>query len=67
MRSIRILSIGNSFSRDSFYYLPGLLKEAGYDDVKAAYLAVGGCSIEKHLQMALSGENYSYMKNTDGT
>ncbi|MBP5236393.1 MAG: DUF4886 domain-containing protein [Clostridia bacterium] len=67
MRSIRILSIGNSFSRDSFYYLPGLLREAGYDDVKAAYLAVGGCSIEKHLQMALSGENYSYMKNTDGT
>ena len=66
MGSIRILSVGNSFSRDSFYYLPGLLREAGYDEVTVAYLAVGGCSIENHLRKALSGENYDYMKNTDG-
>lgn len=66
-RSIKILSIGNSFSRDSLYFLPGFLREAGYDEVIVAYLAVGGCSVELHLNKALGKELYGYMKNSNGS
>ncbi|MBR5453187.1 MAG: DUF4886 domain-containing protein [Clostridia bacterium] len=66
-KSIKLLSIGNSFSRDSLYFLPGFLREADYDEIVIAYLAVGGCSIEQHFNKALDKTPYGYMKNTDGT
>ncbi|MBR6559100.1 MAG: DUF4886 domain-containing protein [Clostridia bacterium] len=66
-KSIKLLSIGNSFSRDSLYFLPGFLREANYDEIIIAYLAVGGCSIEQHFHKALDKSLYGYMKNTDGS
>lgn len=47
---LKILSIGNSFSEDALLYLPGLLSEAGIDDVTLGNLYCYGASLVEHLE-----------------
>ena len=53
--SMRILSIGNSFSVDAQYWL-NELANAGEDDMELWNLFIGGCSLETHMKNAASGE-----------
>ncbi|MDF3055788.1 MAG: hypothetical protein K0R17_3 [Rariglobus sp.] len=46
---LRVLCVGNSFSRDAIFYLPELAKAGG----KALVLSnanIGGCSLERHVR-----------------
>ncbi len=64
-KGMKILSVGNSLSRDGMHYLPRLLAEAGYTDIVVAYLYVGGCSLEEHTENAKSNRKaYDYFENT---
>lgn len=66
-KSLKILAVGNSFSDDATAYLYDLFKAAGVDDVIVGNAYIGGCSIEKHYQMAQSGKaSYTYTKYIDG-
>ncbi len=54
---VRVLSIGNSFSRDAFSYVPFLIEElAPGTKVDFCILYIGGCSLERHYQNMKSGE-----------
>ncbi|MBQ3202285.1 MAG: DUF4886 domain-containing protein [Clostridia bacterium] len=67
--SIKILSIGSSFSKDVMVtYLYDMFKAGGYDEVVIGYLYMGGCSIVKHLYNAENSlAQYEYGKNSNGT
>ena len=67
--SIKILSIGHSFSKDVMVTnLYNMFKEGGYQEVKIAYLYMAGCSMPKHLyNIQNSLAQYEYAKNTNGT
>ena len=52
---MKILSIGNSFSIDAHRYLKRLAEAAGID-LTTANLYIGGCSLETHHRLMLSGE-----------
>jgi len=54
--SLKILGIGNSFTDDGMQYLPDLLKHAGIDNVMLGRLVRGGCSLEQHHKIYMSGE-----------
>ena len=63
--SIKLLSIGNSFSADSLQWLPDILKDLGETDATIAYLYIGGCSIARHYDnIAEPTTDYIYYKNT---
>ena len=54
---VRVLSIGNSFSRDAFAYVPFLIEEmVPGAEVDFGILYIGGCSLERHHRNLLSGE-----------
>lgn len=62
--SIKILSIGNSFSQDTVYYLHEIAKSAGVNLV-VGNLYNSGCSLERHLKYAHNDEKgYTYYKWT---
>ena len=67
--SIKILSIGSSFSKDIMVtYLYNMFKAGGYDEVVIGYLYMGGCSMVKHLYNAEHTlAQYEYGKNNNGT
>ncbi len=67
--SIKILSIGHSFSKDVMdKYLWDMFKEGGYDEVIIGYLYMAGCSMPKHLYNIQNNlAQYEYGKNTNGT
>ncbi len=67
--SIKILSIGHSFSKDVMdTYLWNMFKEGGYDEVIIGYLYMAGCSMPKHLYNIQNNlAQYEYGKNTNGT
>ncbi|MCR4922223.1 MAG: DUF4886 domain-containing protein [Bacteroidaceae bacterium] len=57
---VRVLSIGNSFSRDAFAYVPFLIEEFVPDaEVDFGILYIGGCSLERHYNN-LVGEKPDY-------
>ena len=58
MKSIRLLSIGNSFSDDMQQYMYDIFKENGYETV-IANLCVGGCTLKRHYDNILS-DNHEY-------
>ena len=59
-KTIKILSIGNSFSDDATQWLGYILMEMGYD-IYLGNLYIGGCSIDTHWANAQSGEKaYDY-------
>ena len=77
-KSFHVLTLGNSFSRNSMYYLYDIAKACGYTDIKIGYLYYGGCALKYHWEWAdqtqvdssseKTGEaSYSYWENSDGT
>ena len=68
LKSIKVLSIGHSFSKDAMEaYLWDLFKSAGYDEVVLGYLYIGGCPLEKHWTNVQGNIGaYQYAKNESG-
>jgi hypothetical protein len=50
--SIKILSIGNSFSEDTMEYVAVIAKNLGVEKIKLGNLYFGGCSITQHYRHA---------------
>lgn len=46
---LNILSIGNSFSQDSIWYLAHILRSYGYTDVNVVGLMIGGSTLAMHV------------------
>ena len=68
VKSLRILSIGNSFSIDAQEWLYGIAKDGGYDVVSIGNLYIGGCSLKTHYDNSVSGDAaYTFYKNNSGT
>ena len=67
--SIKILSIGHSFSKDVMEtYLWNMFKTGGYDEVVIGYLYIAGCPMPKHLSnIEQNAAAYEYGKNSNGT
>ncbi len=67
--SIKILSIGHSFSKDVMQtYLWNMFNEGGYEEIVIGYLYMGGCSMPKHLYNIQNNlAQYEYGKNSTGT
>lgn len=67
---IRILGVGNSFTRNSMRYLPQILESKPEITADVAYAYIGGCSLDKHVTLAeaheadaTQGNQYSYNMN----
>jgi hypothetical protein len=66
-KAIKILSIGNSFSEDSTYWLYDIAKSAGVD-VIVGNVYFSGCSLKTHWTNALNNNaTYTYYKWTSPT
>ncbi|MBQ3556660.1 MAG: DUF4886 domain-containing protein [Oscillospiraceae bacterium] len=64
---LRILSIGNSYSRDTFYYLSHLAKLVN-QRVEAGYLYLGSATLRMHARnLAKNAAEYSYYKSNPMT
>ena len=65
-KSIKILSIGNSFAEDAFTYVPFILRDSCPDiDLTFGILYYGGCSLEQHYNHFVnSTAAYAYRKIT---
>ena len=67
MKTIRVLSIGNSFIQDPHRYLTALAKTYGVK-IKCVNLMIGGCSLRTHyLNMLNDARNYSLEINGEST
>ena len=65
MKTLKILSVGNSFSEDTMEYVAEIALSLGYGAVKMANLYVGGCSLNKHFYHAeTDAAVYRYSVNT---
>ncbi len=63
-KTLKLLSIGNSFSVDTMEHVANIAKDLGVS-VKLGNLYVGGCSIRKHHEHAMSDAPvYKYYTNT---
>ena len=66
-KTLKVLSIGNSFSQDAQRWIYQVAVDAGYEDVIFANLYWGGCSLWQHWSNAKSDyAGYEYQKNTTG-
>ncbi len=64
-KTIRLLSIGNSFSQDAQEWIYNVAKAAGYEDIIIANLYWGGCDLRTHASNAKTdfggdGSHYEY-------
>lgn len=67
-RELKILCIGNSFSRDSMWILEKIAKAEGTEHITLGILYYSGCPLSKHAEFLTSGEAaYSYDKNANGS
>ena len=77
-KSFHVLTVGNSFSRNSMNYLYDIAKACGYTDIKVGYLYSGGRALDAHWSVAnkqvLDGTSddagtadYTYWENSNGT
>ncbi|MBQ8184200.1 MAG: DUF4886 domain-containing protein [Lachnospiraceae bacterium] len=64
MKTISVLSIGNSFSQDAQRYLHDLAKKEGVS-LEAVNLYIGGCSLEHHFRNML-GDKKEYHLEING-
>ena len=68
VKSLRLLSIGNSFSIDAQQWLYNIAMAGGYDVVSLGNLYIGGCSLKTHYENSVSGAAaYTFYKNANGT
>lgn len=62
---MKVLSIGNSFARDTMAYLGAIAKEKGVENFKFGCLYIGGCSINRHYNNAINNlADYVYFVET---
>lgn len=69
-KSIKVLSIGHSFSVDVMgTYLYQMLEQAGYEDITIGYLYYPGCSLSRHWEYISTNTNghERYGKNENGS
>jgi len=69
-KSIKVLSIGHSFSVDVMgTYLYQMLEQAGYEDITLGYLYYPGCSLSRHWEYISTNTNghERYGKNESGS
>ncbi|MBQ3203122.1 MAG: DUF4886 domain-containing protein, partial [Clostridia bacterium] len=69
-KSIKVLSIGHSFSVDVMgTYLYDMLEQAGYEDITLGYLYYPGCSLSRHWEYISTNTNghERYGKNENGS
>ena len=69
-KSIKVLSIGHSFSVDVMgTYLYDMLEQAGYEDITLGYLYYPGCSLSRHWEYISTNVNghERYGKNENGS
>lgn len=64
MKTINILSIGNSFSQDAQRYLHELAASEGVP-MEVVNLYIGGCTLERHFRN-MAGNRRSYTLQADG-
>lgn len=57
-KTIRLLTIGNSFSRDATRYLPDLVKAGGHELIHRP-IVVGGASLQLHAEKAATNGLYA--------
>lgn len=61
-KHIRLLAIGNSFSRNATHYLPDIVKTAG-GQLTFRDIYIGGCPLEKHWKNAAAFQQGSTTTN----
>ena len=65
-KSLKILSIGNSFSQDAMEHLYIVAKAAGIKTIVLGNLYKGGCSLQTHLScMTNNTESYTFYISSD--
>lgn len=64
MKTINVLSIGNSFSQDAQRYLHELAKSEGVN-IQSVNLMIGGCSLELHFRN-MYGDKHGYTIEANG-
>ena len=63
-KSLKILSVGNSFAVDTAEYVPKIALDLGFKNVHIGTLYIGGCSIRRHYENAQSNaQAYKYYVN----
>ncbi|MBR3979503.1 MAG: DUF4886 domain-containing protein [Oscillospiraceae bacterium] len=67
-KTLKLLAISSSFGENTNHYVYDAAMAEGYDTVIVGRLYASGCTLQTHLEKALSGENfYRYTKIQDGT
>ena len=64
MKTINVLSIGNSFSQDAQRYLHEVAKSEGVP-METVNLYIGGCTLERHFRNMM-GDRRDYTLQVDG-
>lgn len=65
--SLKVLSVGNSFSDDGMAYLYQIANDYGIKNIVIGILYIGGCDLERHaVNISLNNNSYVYRKNTTG-
>ena len=73
MKTIRLLTIGNSFAENALTYLANIAASSGKVQVEEGRANLGGCSLEKHWNLAVYTERqpdfkpYQLGKAPDGS
>jgi hypothetical protein len=68
MRTIRLLTVGNSFSNNALTYLPQIAESEGEVQFMVGRASLGGCSLEKHWNIAAyTAEHPEYKTYSLGT
>ncbi len=66
--TLKILTIGNSFSEDTMQYMYQIAESAGYEKIKLGNLFIGGCTLNTHAANARGDKAaYDYRRNSSGT
>ncbi len=65
--TLRILFIGNSFTKDAVEHLPGMVKAAGIETLKMTHLYFGGRTIPEYRAGYASASDYTCYKYAPGS
>ncbi len=67
-KTLKLLAISSSFGENTNHYVYDAAKAEGFETVIVGRLYSSGCTLEKHVEKAQSGENfYRYTKIQNGT
>ncbi|WP_442505178.1 DUF4886 domain-containing protein [Novipirellula sp. SH528] len=61
-RTVRVLTIGNSFAQNACLYLRDIAQSEGSVDIVIGTANIGGCTLEKHATLALQSATDSEVK-----